>query len=114
LGTGEHPDAIANYKFARGAAIVLGALIVIALVALIVGFALRAGPRDEVAASGAATRPIMLPVGAHIVSMDVIPGRLVLRLRMPAGEEIDVVDTESGRLVGQVRAPDAQATRGPR
>ena len=112
--TGEDPNALANYRFARGAAIILGVLIAIALVALVLGFALRSGSKGETAAVAAMAHPIALPPGAHIVSMDVIPGRLILRLRVRDSEEIDIVDTDNGRLVGQVRGSGAPPPRDER
>lgn len=101
--TGENPDQVANYRFARAAAIILGVLIAIALAALVLGFALRSNPRSASAAG--VVQSVFLSPGAHIVSMDVVPGRIVLRLRVRSGDEIDIIDTQSGHLVGRVMVP---------
>lgn len=98
---------MANYRFAKGAVIILGVLIVVAIIALVLGFALRAGHRapPPADAPAAAKTEIALPPGAQILSMDIDHDRLIIRVRTDAGEEIDIVDTGNGRLVGQVKAP---------
>ncbi len=104
--TEQDPKELANYRFAKGAVIILGVLIVVALIALILGFALRSPhrPAPPPADAQAATH-ISLPPGAQVVSMDVDHGRLILRMRNGAAEEIDIIDTGNGRLVSQIKVP---------
>ena len=116
--TNQDPKELANYRFAKGAVIILGVLIVVALVALVLGFALRnphhappPRPRDD--APGAAPTEISLPPGAQVVSMDVDHGRLILRVRNGSAEEIDIIDTGNGRLVSRVKVPANTSPPGP-
>ena len=101
--TSENPDALASYRFARGAAIILGVLIALALAALVIGFAFRSKTPHAEAAQGA-VNSVALPEGARIVGMDVTPGRIVLRIHSDSGDEVDIVDSASGKLIGRVRA----------
>jgi hypothetical protein len=96
----------AAYKAARLAVIVLGVLIVMALIALVVGFARMASRKTP---SAGATAGFQLPPGARIIDMQTQPGRLILRVRDSEGEEIDLLDTQDGHLVGQVKATFANA-----
>ena len=84
--------------------IVLGALIVIALGALVVGIIIKMGGHDG-ATGTAVDRHYTLPPGARVLEMQTQPERLVLRVRTGAGEEIDIFDTSDGHLVSQIRAP---------
>lgn len=93
----------AAYRAALAAVILLGALIVIALVALAVGFISRAGGRPHDSTASGAVQLTFAP-DMNIVSADVSGDRLVLRLRGPAGDEIDIIDTGTGRLVARVRS----------
>jgi hypothetical protein len=107
--TSEDPKELANYRFARAAAIILGILIVIALVALILGFAFRSSHAP--ASASVAGHGFAVPPGARLLSMDVEPGRIIFRLRSSAGEEIDVLDTQDGHLVAQVKVPSGVPPR---
>lgn len=97
------------YKAAKTAVIVLSALILLALIALIAGgiFKLSGAraPQADIKAPQAASAAAVfqLPPGAHIVSMDSQPERLILRVRSGDTEEIDIFDTRDGQLVGQVK-----------
>jgi len=93
----------AAYRAALGAVILLGLLIVIALGALLVGFAMRAGGRSRDAGASGAVQ-IGLAPGSRVVSADVSADRLVLRLSGPAGDEIDIIDTGTGRLVAKIKS----------
>jgi hypothetical protein len=103
--TKEDPKGTLSYRLARAAVIILGVLLVIAIVTLVVGLILKLGHKASETETGPSLTKYTLPSGAHIVSMDAQPGRLILHVRAPAGDEIDIIDTESGRLVAQVKAP---------
>jgi len=98
-GPADNYKASASYRGARAAVILLGALLLIAFILLIVGFAMK------VTGHGSSNSPVQftLAPGAKIVSTDISGNRLILRVKSPAGEEIDIIDTETGRLVGQVK-----------
>jgi hypothetical protein len=102
--TAEDPKDSANYRFLRAVVIILGGLIVMAVIALAVGFATRFGGH---ASGGAAPQApsLTLAPGARILSVDVASNRLVLHVRSQDGEEVDIIDTETGRLVSQIKAP---------
>ena len=102
--TGEDPKVLANYRFARGAVIILSILIVIALIALLLGFTVHGGGKTASTAGNELAR-ITLPSGSHIVSMDVEQGRLILRTRAYGGEEVDIFDTQDGHLVSKITVP---------
>ena len=105
---------LANYRFARGAVIILSVLIVIALIALLLGFTVRGGGKPAAAASDGETPRVTLPLGSHIVSMDVEQGRLILRTRAFDGEEVDIIDTQDGRLVSRIRVPLESGEKPPK
>ena len=100
------------YRGAKYAVIVLSALIILALIGLVVGVAMKLSghlPRQSANDSG---QTFMLPPGAKIVATDVVPGRLVLHVRSLQGDEIDIIDTESGRLVSRIGpAPSSPPVR---
>lgn len=98
----------AGYRAALAAVILLGALIVIALAALVVGFAMRAGGHHG-RVEGAVQ--IALAPRSRIVSADMSGDRLVLRVNGSQGEEIEIIDTETGRLVATVRTRPAPQRR---
>jgi hypothetical protein len=112
--TGEDPKVLANYRFARGAVIILSILIVIALIALLLGFTVHGGGKPTAAAGNGELARVALPPGSHIVSMDVEQGRLVLRTRAYEGEEVDIIDTQDGRVVGRISVPLATEEKPPR
>jgi hypothetical protein len=101
-GPADQYKSSASYRGARAAVILLGALLLIAFILLIVGFAMKVTGHG---AGGAANAPVQftLAPGARIVSTDVSGNRLILRVKSAAGEEIDIIDIETGRLVGQVK-----------
>jgi hypothetical protein len=111
--TGEDPKVLANYRFARGAVIILSILIVIALVALLLGFT-RGGARPAAVPSSGGVQNVMLPSGSHIVSMDVEQGRLILRTRAYAGEEVDIIDTQDGHVIGRINVPLESGEKPPK
>jgi hypothetical protein len=109
--TNQDPKELANYRFAKGAVIILGVLIVVALIALVLGFALRSPHRAAAAPANGEVSHIALPPGARVIGVDVEPGRLIIRTQTEAGEEIDIVDTGNGKLVGQVKVPAAPTAK---
>ena len=111
--TGEDPKVLANYRFARGAVIILSILIVIALIALLLGFTVRGGGKT-VSAAGGELQHVTLPTGSHIVSIDVQQNRLIVQTRAFGGEEIDIIDTEDGHLVGRVSVPLESGEKPPK
>jgi len=94
--TGEDPKVLANYRFARGAVIILSILIVIALVALLLGFT-RGGARP-----------------AAVPSSGGVQGRLSLRTRAYAGEEVDIIDTQDGHVIGRINVPLESGEKPPK
>jgi|SRR5579871_2285456 len=103
MATGENPEALASYRFARGAAIILGILIALALGALVLGFAFRAQTPARSNGETAVSR-IALPRGARVLGMEIVSDRIVLRIHSDEGDEIDIVDSGSGKLVSQIKA----------
>lgn len=93
----------AAYKAAKLAVIILSALIILALIALVVGFIFKLGGKSS-GVSAASSKVFQLPPGGEIVEMQTQPGRLILRVRSAEGEEIDIIDTQDGRLVSQIKA----------
>ena len=112
--TGEDPKVLANYRFARGAVIILSVLIVIALIALLLGFSTHTGGRQAAVTETGELRRVSLPAGSHIVSLDVEQGRLILRTRAYEGEEVDIIDTQDGRLVSRITVPLESGEKPPK
>jgi hypothetical protein len=98
------PQDTPAYKAAKYAVIILSALIILALIGLVVGVAMKLSGRGPTLSGSGSGQTFMLPRGAKIVTTDVLPGRLVLHVRSTEGDEIDIVDTETGRLVSRIVA----------
>jgi len=96
--------ATLNYRVALGAAIALGALIVIAIGMLIIGFAM--GWNKPHAPPPAPIKPVHMSLapGYTILSADTQPGRLVLHMRSPENDEIDIIDLGDGHIVSIISA----------
>ena len=107
LATKDDPKNTLSYRLARAAVIILGVLLVIALVTLVVGLALKLGGHRTSSDASSGPQKYSLPAGSQIVGVDSQPGRLIIHVRSPSGDEIDIVDTETGRLVGQIKAAEA-------
>jgi hypothetical protein len=112
------PKALRNYRLALGAVIILTVLIVIAITALIVGFA-RGGdktppPAVVTTAPAKPAKPAGKPVsmtlapGYKILSSETQPGRLILHVRSDSQDEIDIVDLEDGHIISQIHASAPQ------
>lgn len=100
----DDPRNAASYRAARALVIILGIFIMLALIALIVGFIWRltghgAAPASEV------PQIYQLKTGAKITDMKVDSGHVILSVRTDQGEEIVIVDDASGRVVSRVIAP---------
>ena len=96
----EIPRSSANARGLKAVVILLGVLIVVCTVLLIVGLIRSATGRG----SSSTAETFLLAPGAHIVSMETEPGRLILRLKTPSGDEVDIIDTQSGHLVSQIKS----------
>jgi hypothetical protein len=90
------------YRGMLAVVIILGVLIVVALGALVVGFAMRLGGHSPSHNQPSAFVP---PSGARIIAVETSGDHVVLHLRTTSGEEIDIVDTENGRLVAHFAFP---------
>lgn len=89
------------HRAAKLAVIILSVLIILAMIGLVVGGITRLSKKP----SAENTVPaFQLPFGAHIVSLDSQPSRLILRVRENTGEEVDIIDTQDGHLVAQIKA----------
>ena len=97
------PRGTASYRAARLAVIVLTALIILALVGLAVGMALKLTGRSNPAASHVAGAVFILPTGARIVSLQTQPGRLIVQVHSEQGDEIDIVGLDDGQLIARIR-----------
>ena len=100
----------ATYRAALAAVIILSVLLVAGVVALVIGF-MRQYEIYQSGHAGAAPRAGMAPAlvelepGAHIVSVQTAPNRLVLQLATPKGDEVEVLDLSTGKLLYRVAAP---------
>ena len=105
-GANAPPPSDPALKAAKIAVFILSALIILALIGLVVGAAMKlAKPHAPVVApSQPAGSLFMLPMGARVLEMQTQPGRLILHLRTTDGEEIDILDTADGHLVSRIKA----------
>lgn len=94
------PQNTLAYRGAKYAVIVLSALIILALVGLVVGVAMKLS--GHLPPSSGTGQTFVLPPGAKIVTTDVQPGRIVLHIRSPQGDEIDIIETDTGRLISRI------------
>ena len=101
----DDPRNRASYRAARALAIVLGIFIMLALIALILGFVIRLGGNAQQHSAAGVPQILQLKEGARIVDMKVDSGHVVLRIHTDQGEEIQIIDDESGRLVSRVIVP---------
>lgn len=96
------PQNTLAYRGAKYAVIVLSALIILALIGLVVGVAMKlTGQLPHTSGNGSA-QTFMLPRGAKIMRTDVLPGRLILLVHSAQGDEINIIDTDTGRLVSRI------------
>ena len=87
---------------------VLGVLILLAFIALIVGFVMRLSGHAP-GSSNPVAAVYTLPAHSRVTSMQIANGnRIVLTVATPDGSEIDIFDTDTGKLVGKIAAPNAR------
>ncbi len=92
-----------NYRVIKSIVIGLGALIVVGLIVLFVGFA-RGWGHHTPDAPPAPKKPVSMGLepGYHILSSDSQPGRLILHVRSDTADEIFVIDTNDGHIVAVI------------
>ncbi len=90
-----------SYRAAKLAVIVLSALIILALVGLVVGMALKFSGHSP-GGTPAGARAFALPPGTRVLSVQTEPTRLVLQLRTDRGDEVDIVSLEDGHLIARI------------
>lgn len=83
-------------------------LFVLALSAVVVGFARQAGRMVKKPSADAAATITLAP-GARIVSATTDSGKLVLHVATPQGSEVEVIDLASGRLTAQIKTAQVKA-----
>jgi hypothetical protein len=113
-----------NHRTAWVIVIIMSALVVLALLGTIWGFAHQArifmaaragapplsqtngpqtsGPQTSVSQTGAAATITLAP-GARIVSATTEAGKLVLHVATPTGGEVEIIDLATGKQTGQVK-----------
>jgi hypothetical protein len=101
------PKSSPNYRFALGAVIFLGALIVIGVAVLFIGLAQGWGSKaapPQSAPAAAAKKPVSMGLepGYRILSSDTQPGRLVLHVRSDTADEIFIIDLNDGHIVAVI------------
>ena len=102
----DDPRNTASYRAARALVIILAVFIVLALIALIVGFVMRlTGHTAASQPPGDVPQIYQLKTGARITDMKVDSGHVILSVHTDEGEEIVIVDDASGRVVSRVIAP---------
>jgi len=101
------PKAKATYRAALAAVIILSVLMVLAIIALAVGFVrqyrIYQQDRAPAAVTSDAGASLQLAPGAHIVSASADAGKLVLHVTTPQGSEVDIFDLATGKRTAQVR-----------
>jgi hypothetical protein len=110
MNTPADPKSTTAYRTAKFAVIVLSALIILALIGLVAGMAMKMtgrsvhlfGGSDAPAAAGSGGTAFALPSGAKVTSSETQPGRLILHVHSAAGDEIDIVSTDDGRLISRI------------
>lgn len=99
------PRSTASYRAARALVIILGVFIVLALVALVVGFIVKLTAHNRPQSVADVPQIYQLKEGAKITDMKVDSGHVILRIRTDQGEEIEIIDDATGRVVSRVIAP---------
>ncbi len=103
LSPEELAKAQPNLRLMKIIVTVLGVLILLAFLALIVGFVMRLNGHTP-GSSNPIASVTALPAHSHITSMQLAGSdRIVLGVQTPDGSEIDIFDTENGKLIGQIK-----------
>jgi hypothetical protein len=105
-GTAEDPRKTTTYRVMVVVVSILGVLLVVAMITLIVGVAVKVTGRHNGAGPVFAPSSLstQLPAGAKITSIETSGNRVVIGLHTPQGDEVDIFDTETGRPVARIRA----------
>ena len=98
------PKSTPTYRFALGAVIGLGVLIVVGVVVLFIGLAQGWGKHSDTAVEAKKPVSMTLAPGYRILSSDTQPGRLILHVRSDTVDEIDIIDLNDGRIISQIHA----------
>lgn len=98
------PKSTPTYRFALGAVIGLGVLILIGVVVLFVGISQGWGKHADTPADAKKPVSMTLAPGYRILSSDTQPGRLILHVRSDTVDEIDIIDLNDGRIISQIHA----------
>ncbi len=108
------PRPAVGRRFAWAMVLIMTVLFLLALVAVIWGFARQA--RILIAKRAAPVPPaspaaavLTLAPGARILSVRTEAGKLVLEVGAAGGTEVEIIDLSTGRLTGQVRTAPAGA-----
>jgi hypothetical protein len=101
----DDPRSTASYRAARALVIILGIFIVLALIALIVGFVWRLTRHSEPQSVADVPQIYQLKDGAKIIDMKSDAGHVILRIKTDQGEEVEIIDDASGRVVSRIIAP---------
>ena len=108
------PKTTTAHRAAKLAVIVLSALIILALIGLVAGMAMKMtghsvhlfggsdAPQPAAPATGSDSTAFALPPGAKLMSSETQPGRLILHVHAAAGDEIDIVSTDDGHLISRI------------
>ena len=109
-----NPNNTSAHRAAKLAVIVLSALIILALIGLVAGMAMKMtghsvhlfggsdAPAEPAPGTDAAGTAFALQSGAKITASESQPGRLILHVHSAAGDEIDIVDTDDGHLISRI------------
>ena len=101
----DDPTNTASYRAARALVIILGIFIMLALIALIVGFVWRLTHHNAPQSVADVPQIYQLKEGAKIIDMKPDAGHVILRIKTDQGEEIEIIDDASGRVVSRIIAP---------
>lgn len=98
------PKSTSTYRFALGAVIGLGVLILVGVAVLFIGLARGWGKPSTQATDAKKPVSMTLAPGYRILSSDTQPGRLILHVRSDTVDEIDIIDLNDGRIISQIHA----------
>ena len=108
------PRPAVGRRVAWAMVLIMTVLFLLALVAVIWGFARQAqillagrAKAAPVTQAAPAAAVLTLAPGARILSVRTEAGKLVLEVSTPTGSEVEILDLSSGRLTGQVRTAPA-------
>ena len=108
------PRPAVSRRVAWAMVLIMTVLFLLALVAVIWGFARQASiliakRAAPVAQTAPAAAVLTLAPGARILSVRTEAGKLVLEVGAAGGTEVEIIDLGTGKLTGQVRTAPAGA-----